>query len=81
MLQKYKNSRISHQNNLNNMTSNNSYYLNTINSASNMVNNRSVNFINNNLNLNNSLNNSYMNTYGNTSNKLSRAEKYNLFYF
>ena len=80
MLQKYKNSRISHQNNLNNMTSNNSYYLNTINSASNMVNNRSVNFINNNLNLNNSLNNSYMNTYGNTSNKLSRAEKYNLFY-
>ena len=81
MLQRYKNSRISHQNNLNNITSNNSYYLNTINSVNNMINNKSVNYMNNNLNLNNSLNNSYMNTLGNMNSKLSRAEKYNLFYF
>ena len=81
MITKYKNSRLSHPNNINNITINNSYYLNTINSVSNMVYNKSVNYINNNLNLNNSLNNSYMNTYGNVSNKLSRVEKYNLFYF
>ena len=81
MLQRYKNSRISQQNNTNNITSNNSYYLNTINSVSFLANNRSVNYMNNNLNLNNSLNNSYMNTHGNMNNKLSRAEKYNLFYF
>jgi len=81
MLAKYKNSRLSHQSNTNYITSNNSYYLNTINSVNNMVYNSSVNNINNNLNLNNSVNYSYMNTYGNTSNKLSRMEKYNLFYF
>ena len=81
MITKYKNSRLSHPNNINNITINNSYYLNTINSVSNMVYNKSINYINNNLNLNNSLNNSYMNTYGNVSNKLSRVEKYNLFYF
>jgi hypothetical protein len=81
MLQRYKNSRISRQNNLNNVTYNNSYYLNTINSVNNMINNKSVNYMNNNLNLNNSLNNSYMNTFGNMNTKLSRAEKYNLFYF
>ena len=81
MLTKYKNSRLSHQNNNNYVTSNNSYYLNTINSVNNMVYNSSVNYINNNFNLNNSMNYSYMNTFGNVSNKLSRMEKYNLFYF
>ena len=83
MLQKYRNSRISHNNqsNINNLTNNNSYYLNTINSVSNIANNKSINYMNNNLNLNNSLNNSYMNTYGNMNIKLSRVEKYNLFYF
>ena len=81
MITKYKNSRLSHPNNINNITINNSYYLNTINSMNNMVYNKSVNYINNGLNLNNSLNNSYMNTHGNMTNKLSRVEKYNLFYF
>ena len=81
MLQKYKNSRISRQNNMNYISNNNSYYMNTINSVNNLVNNRSINYISNSLNLNNSLNNSYINTYGNMNAKLSRVEKYNLFYF
>ena len=80
MLQKYKRSRLRHQSNLNNITSNNSYYFNTINSVNNIVNNKSVNYMNSNLNLNNSLNNSYMNTLGNVNTKLSRVEKYNIFY-
>ena len=78
MLTKYKNSRLSHQSNMNYIMSNNSYYLNTINSVNNMAYNNSVSNINN---LNNSVNYSYMNTLGNTNNKLSRMEKYNLFYF
>ena len=78
MLTKYKNSRLGHQSNMNYITNNNSYYLNTINSANNMAYNNSVSNINN---LNNSANYSYMNTFGNMSNKLSRMEKYNLFYF
>jgi len=78
MLTKYKNSRLNHQSNMNYITSNNSYYLNTINSVNNMAYNNSVSNINN---LNNSANYSYMNTFGNMSNKLSRMEKYNLFYF
>ena len=78
MLTKYKNSRLGHQSNMNYITNNNSYYLNTINSVNNMAYNNSVSNINN---LNNSANYSYMNTFGNMSNKLSRMEKYNLFYF
>ena len=78
MLTKYKNSRLGHQSNMNYITNNNSYYLNTINSVNNMAYNNSVSNINN---LNNSANYSYMNTFGNISNKLSRMEKYNLFYF
>ena len=78
MLTKYKNSRLNHQSNMNYITSNNSYYLNTINSVNNMAYNNSVSNINN---LNNSANYSYMNTFGNMNNKLSRMEKYNLFYF
>ena len=81
MVQNYKNSRLNHQNNMNIITSNNSYYLNTINSVNSLPYNKSVNYINNNINLNNSLNNSYLNTFGNVSNKLSRIEKYNLLYF
>ena len=81
MVQNYKNSRLNHQNNMNIITSNNSYYLNTINSVNSLPYNKSVNYINNNINLNNSLNNSYLNTLGNVSNKLSRIEKYNLLYF
>ena len=78
MLTKYKNSRLGHQSNMNYITNNNSYYLNTINSVNNMAYNNSISNINN---LNNSANYSYMNTFGNMSNKLSRMEKYNLFYF
>ena len=76
MFQKYKNSRVSNQNKNkitnNNINTNNSYYLNTINSFNNISNNN-----------NNNTNSSYMNTIGNinTNNKLSRVEKYNMLLF
>ena len=72
MFQKYKNSRINNQNKNkitnNNINTNNSYYLNTINSFNNVSNN------------NNNTHFSYMNTIGNlnNNNKLSRVEKYNM---
>ena len=76
MLQKYKNSRMNNQNKNkitnNNINTNNSYYLNTINSFNNISNN------------NNNTNPSYMNTVSNinnNNNKRSRVEKYNMLLF
>ena len=76
MLQKYKNSRMNNQNKNkiinNNINTNNSYYLNTINSFNNISNN------------NNNTNSSYMNTVSNinnNNNKRSRVEKYNMLLF
>ena len=77
MIQKYKNSRLNFRNNTINLTGNNSYYLNTINSMNNIGNNLSINYFN----MNNSMNNSYLNTIGTINNKLSRVEKYNMFIF
>ena len=79
LLRKYKNSRLNFRNN--NLSNNNSYYMNTINSVNNIGNNMSINYFNNNQNINNNMNNSYMNTIGNVNNKLSRVEKYNMLIF
>ena len=79
LLRKYKNSRLNFRNN--NLSNNNSYYMNTINSVNNIGNNMSINYFNNNQNINNNMNNSYMSTIGNVNNKLSRVEKYNMLIF
>ena len=75
MFQKYKNSRTNNQNrnriSNNNINTNNSYYLNTINSFNNISNNNATNF-------------SYLNAIdnvNNNNNKLSRVEKYNMLLF